>query len=292
MATIAPPLQRDAVTTRATGYVSCRLCGSARVTPRERRGTHRYMQCGACSLAFVADLPEDGALLEQYEAGASSRLTYYRLAAEADRRSFEALLTRIERYAPRGRILDLGCNIGTFVRAARDRGWAATGVDVNAAAVAYGRRADGLDLLTLEQFQASGLDGFDVIHSSDTVEHFSDPIGSMRSFISKCRPGGTVFISTPNYDSPLCKLLQMKPTEHVYLFNKASVFYLFNKLSLDIVDSFYFDRYRNLSAMFESTTFDHIAPAKAIFRALHRFKPELPLRLEGRENIVAVGRRT
>lgn len=292
MATITRPIQRAERTVRHNSWVACRLCGSTRVTPRERRGAFRYMQCSVCTLAFVAEPPKEEELLEQYEGGSSSKIAYYRLAAGADARSFDGLLARIERYAPRGRILDLGCNIGTFVRAARERGWQATGVDINPVAVEYGRRTHGLDLLTIDQLEVAGLDDFDVIHSSDTVEHFPDPVRSMSYFVSKCRPGGTVFVSTPNYDSALCKLLQLKPTEHVFLFNKPSLFYLFNKLSLGIVDSFYFDRYRNLSAMFESTTFDHVAPLKAIFKAVHQIKPELMLRLEGRENIVAVGRRT
>ena len=80
--------------------------------------------------------PEEEQTVQQYNEGVSSKLAYYRLAAAADKRSFDSLLRIIEQHKSRGSILDVGCNIGTFVRAAEQRGWQATGVDLNAEAIA------------------------------------------------------------------------------------------------------------------------------------------------------------
>lgn len=270
---------------------SCRLCGSLHApAEREQRGRYRYMQCQSCGLAFVANPPPEAEILAQYNTNGSSKLAYYRMAAAADARSFDRLLQVLERYTPRGRILDVGCNIGTFVRVARSRGWDATGVDVNEEAVDYGRRTFGLDLLTPQELERRGSDDFDTLHSSDTVEHFTDPVGTMREFASRVRPGGLLFVSTPNYDSRLCKLFQLKPTEHLFLFNPTSFTYFFARLSTCLEDILFFDRYRNISAMSESTTFDRLPLLQAGFGALHRIAPELLVRLPGRENIVGVAR--
>jgi 2-polyprenyl-3-methyl-5-hydroxy-6-metoxy-1,4-benzoquinol methylase len=248
------------------------------------------VQCVSCSLAFVANPPNDGEILNQYNNNGSSKLAYYRMAFSADARSFAGLLELVEQHVKGGRILDVGCNIGTFVEVARGRGWDATGVDVNIEAVELGRQRKGLNLLTLDEFDARPDLQFDVIHSSDTVEHFTDPTSVMRAYVRRLVPGGLLLVSTPNYDSRLCKIFQLKPTEHLYLFNDASLRYMLNGIGLQVVDTCVFDRCRNISAMFESTTFDKLPIVKPVFKLLHRVRPELMLQLKGGENIVAIAR--
>jgi 2-polyprenyl-3-methyl-5-hydroxy-6-metoxy-1,4-benzoquinol methylase len=266
------------------------LCTATSWDARQRRGPYRYVQCSLCGLAYVLNPPLEAELLAQYNSGTSSKLSYYRLAANADARTFNALLLKIEQYEPGGRILDIGCNIGTFVRVAGDRGWVATGVDVNIEAVNYGKRL-GLDVRTVEELGTKDLERFDVIHSSDTIEHFADPKSSISHFLTRCKPNVLVALSTPNYDSALARALQLKPTEHVILFNPASFRRFLSDLNLDLVEMFPFDRYRNLSAMFESTTFDHFPQLKHVFKALHRVAPNLIVRIPGGENVVALARK-
>ena len=269
---------------------ACRLCGSDQVIARESRSRYRYVQCVACSLAFVANPPSNHKVLEQYNRGASSKLAYYRMASPADARSFQELLDLVETRTPRASILDIGCNIGTFVRVAHERGWLATGVDVNVEAVEFGRREFGLNVLTIDQFEAQPELVFDVIHSSDTVEHFTDPTAMMCAYIRRLKPGGLLIISTPNYDSRLCKIFQLKPTEHLFLFNDRSLRFMLRSIGLEVMDTLVFDRFRNISAMFESTTFDHLPLLKRLFKAVYGIRPELLLRLSGGENIVAIAR--
>jgi 2-polyprenyl-3-methyl-5-hydroxy-6-metoxy-1,4-benzoquinol methylase len=269
---------------------TCRLCGSTTVVPREQRNSFRYGQCSVCSLAFVLNPASDDFTVDQYNKGVSSKLAYYRLAAAADTRSFSQLLRLVERHERPSRILDVGCNIGTFVKVAEARGWAATGVDLNREAVEFGRQHSRVRLLTLDELESEPDQCFDVIHSSDTVEHFTDPVGVMRYYASKLKPNGLLALSTPNYDSRLCKIFQLKPTEHLFLFNRRSLTYMLESIGLRIQAILPFDRYRNVSAMFESTTFDALPRLQKLFKALHAGIPELPLRLPGGENILALAR--
>jgi SAM-dependent methyltransferase len=132
---------------------------------------------------------------------------------------------------------------------------------------------------------------FDVLHSSDTIEHLPDPVGVLRYYLPTCKPGGLVVNSTPNYDSIVARMLQLKPTEHVILFNAKSLAFMLGILGLEDLDIFCYDRYRNLSAMFESTTFDGLPGVKPVFRLVHRLFPELRIRFPGQENIVAIARK-
>jgi 2-polyprenyl-3-methyl-5-hydroxy-6-metoxy-1,4-benzoquinol methylase len=269
---------------------TCRLCGSVTIIPREKRAMFRYGQCRSCSLAFVLNPSSEELTVQQYNAGVSSKLAYYRLAAAADARSFSQLLKVVERYQRPGSILDVGCNIGTFVGVAEARGWTATGVDLNREAVEFGRQRSNLRLLTLHELETEPHQRFDVIHSSDTVEHFTDPVGVMRYYAAKLKPNGLLAVSTPDYDSRLCKVFQLKPTEHLFLFNRRSMTYMLQLIGLRVLATLPFDRYRNVSAMFESTTFDALPALQKLFKALHAVLPELPLRVPGGENILALAR--
>jgi 2-polyprenyl-3-methyl-5-hydroxy-6-metoxy-1,4-benzoquinol methylase len=283
---VSPPDRSRGVVAK----LACRLCGSEQVIGREWRGRYHYVQCVSCSLAFVANPPPEQEILEQYNRGASSKLAYYRMASPADARSFRALLEIIEQRSPKGTILDVGCNIGTFVRVAQERGWSAAGVDVNIEAVAFGKAEYGLNLMTLDEFESEPEQMFDVIHSSDTVEHFTDPTSAMCGYVRRLRPGGLLIVSTPNYDSRLCKIFQLKPTEHLFLFNDNSIRFMLRRIRLEVIGTLVFDRSRNISAMFESTTFDKLPFLKWLFKLMHRIQPELMLRLKGGENIVAIAR--
>lgn len=276
----------------ATVLSICPQCASRSIELRERRGRYRYAQCTVCQLAFVINPLPESVLVQQYQDGRSSRVEYYRLAAPADARSFQRLLSVIERFTPPGRILDIGCNIGTFVSVARQRGWSAAGVDINEAAVKYGRSRLRLELYSLNQVASLQPATFDVLHSSDTIEHLSDPVDTLRQFLKLCRPGGIVVLSTPNYDSPFCRLLQLKPTEHIRVYNASSLAYLCRQVGVEVLTMLTFDRHRCISAMFESTTFENIRPLQRAFKVLHGLAPALTVWLPLRENIVVVGTAT
>ena len=73
------------------------------------------------------------------------------------------------------RYLDVGCSTGFVVEAARDRGWDATGIDLNPSAVEFGR-SRGLDLRTVALEDAGFAAGsFDAISLFDVLEHLLDP---------------------------------------------------------------------------------------------------------------------
>jgi 2-polyprenyl-3-methyl-5-hydroxy-6-metoxy-1,4-benzoquinol methylase len=275
----------------ARSLAPCPQCFSYSIELRERRRQYRYAQCRECSLVFVVNPPPESVLVQQYHNGQSSRVQYYQLAKPADSRSFRRLLALIERFSPRGRILDVGCNIGTFVMVARERGWDAAGVDVNHAAVRYGRTSSGLNLYTVDELETLEVASFDVLHSSDTIEHLVDPADTLRQYLRHCRPGGIVVLSTPNYDSLFCRLLQLKPTEHVRLFNATSLARLCNAVGLNVLHIATFDRHRCISAMFESTTFEGLRPLRQAFRLLYRVAPSVTIRLPLKENVLVVARK-
>lgn len=98
-------------------------------------------------------------------------------------------------------LLDVGCGSGSFLVAAQSLGWSVVGLEPDPAAVAEGRR-QGLDIRQggIEHFgSAAAL--FDVITLNHVIEHVHDPLAVLRTCHRLLRPGGTLWLETPNIDA-------------------------------------------------------------------------------------------
>jgi 2-polyprenyl-3-methyl-5-hydroxy-6-metoxy-1,4-benzoquinol methylase len=107
------------------------------------------------------------------------------------------------------RVLEIGCGRGGFAA------WLATqpdaprqvvAVDYSATAVQKGRqyaRAQGLTGVMWEQGDIEGIAHpdaiFDTVLSFETIEHVPDPRGAVRELFRVLKPGGRLFLTTPNY---------------------------------------------------------------------------------------------
>ena len=102
----------------------------------------------------------------------------------------------------RGRLLDVGCGSGDFVAMARAWGFEAVGVDVDPVAVRQAQ-AKGLDVrLGGVEALDPATERFDGITMSHVLEHVHDPIDGLRRCAALLRPGGWVWIETPNVEAP------------------------------------------------------------------------------------------
>jgi len=102
----------------------------------------------------------------------------------------------------RGRtLLDLGCGDGGFVAQALRCGWQAQGLEPDAQAVAAARQRG----LPVRQGGIERLSGqaacFDRITLSHVIEHLHDPLDVLRACRRLLKPGGQLWLATPNLDS-------------------------------------------------------------------------------------------
>lgn len=127
-----------------------------------------------------------------------------------------------------GKLLDIGCGNGEFLRFANRFGWDVVGIDFDEKAVAEAKssgfdiRHGGIDIIGSEE-------RFDFITLSHVIEHVYDPVELIHSCFSLLNDGGVLWLETPNIESMGYVYYRscwrgLEPPRHVTLFNQASLY--------------------------------------------------------------------
>lgn len=166
----------------ATEDSLCQVCaGSARDFFYERDGI-RLLSCRSCKLVLLDPLPTLDQIARIYNNHYDGATTGYFLKVEKKLRRSRLRMAQIKRYVSGGRFLDIGCNGGFMVEAAREAGFEAFGVDLDPTAIAYARNhypKNTYFLGSIENFAKTD-SGFSAIYCSEVIEHVLD----LNSFVA------------------------------------------------------------------------------------------------------------
>jgi SAM-dependent methyltransferase len=128
-------------------------------------------------------------------------------AAGGREHTFRRCVRFVETNSPKGRILDVGCAAGFFVKAASDAGWDATGVEPCRWLADYGASRLGLKIVPSNLRDARFADAsFDVVTMWDVLEHVPDPPAELREVFRILRPGGLLVVNYPDVGTWQAKL--------------------------------------------------------------------------------------
>ena len=155
----------------------------------------------------------------------------YEKAADAPAsvtRSLEAVVSSMEPLRETSRWLDLGFGAGSLLQVAGARGWACYGTEVSR--VALQRGADCGWQVTLDPQADSRFprEGFDVVSMIELLEHLREPEEIVARAHSLLRPGGMLYLTTPNADSLNRRVLGARwsvlaPPDHVTLWTPRGI---------------------------------------------------------------------
>lgn len=107
--------------------------------------------------------------------------------------------------------------------------WDASGVEISRAAVEYVRKQGYGEVFCGKLDEANyPSDHFDVIASSEVLEHVDDPAAFISEVARVLRPGGLFWATTPHARGVSAKLLGLKwsivaPPDHLHLFSVGGV---------------------------------------------------------------------
>jgi len=187
----------------------CDLCGDCRFEEllNETRlwkvpTGRRMVRCYRCNLVQIVPRTDPMVVDYSQEDYFASCLDFQEGAARYSARIslFRRRLQEIDRYREPGRLLDVGCAKGDFLRLARDEfGWDVVGLDVSAWAAEYACSTYDLDVQVASVADALFRQAeFDVIHANHVLEHVSAPLTALQRMWQWLRPGGCLFLEVPN----------------------------------------------------------------------------------------------
>ena len=247
-----PPLEWE--------HIACNLCGSddAAVYHRERLPYFKLqvdftiVRCRCCGLVYTNPRLRDYNAV--YLEGFTETPAQIEAHARAKKPVFDQALRQIlERQRTsgqpaEGRLLDLGCGTGHFLRAAQEFGFTGTGVEPAAEPAHYAMDCVGVKVRQADIYNvALPQDHFDVITAWDVIEHVADPAGMLQRCAAWLKPGGILALRFPS--APWQKIKgvilhqwlrssrpSFSPTMHLTFFDAATLTHMCRRTGLSVLD--------------------------------------------------------
>ncbi|TAL55848.1 MAG: class I SAM-dependent methyltransferase [Nanoarchaeota archaeon] len=236
--------------------IKCPLCGSKDEKFLFSRDGFNVVQCRRCELVYINPRLKSNVLEELYNTNEISPEQYYEANIPQDTKNFKRRLKLISKYHPGiGKILDIGCNIGTLLKVAKDQGWDTAGVEFNKSAAAFGRKRFGVEIQDKDFMKIKfSPNSFDVVVMNDVIEHVTNPVETLNEVRRILKKGGLLFMSTPNIGALLPKMtkskwLHMKPNEHLTYFTPKTIKVLLDKTGFKMKGWQSIGRVRSLETM-------------------------------------------
>lgn len=231
---------------RFSRTIDCPLCGGGDHRPIFVKAGYTFVRCRSCSLVFANPQVDQSRVVERYRGMHSAELWADVLLSERqqalDRAKFATILDELEPYRGEGRLLDVGCSIGLFLDLARGRGWNGTGIEFGRRALEHARGELGLDVLDVP-LEEAGFDdaSFDVVAILSVLEHTTDPRALVRDIARVLRPGGALYVITPNVESLACRVLHERAAtfdgrNHLVYFSPRTLTDLLAREGFDAVE--------------------------------------------------------
>lgn len=225
--------------------MNCPVCDGQTFKQWGVVGAYEIIACCTCGLGMTNPFPTQ----EELESTNSQiyqvqqRIKTYLYFKNYYERRYLKYIDNIKMTKKNGTLLDVGCNIGLFLKVARDEGFQVTGIELNQGCADYGRRCFGLDIhsdyLEKNCFSAGS---FDVVTLFDVLEHVPDLHGFLREIKRVLKPGGLLVVQSPNLESLMAELTGSRwswltPPDHLYHFTSGSLAKLLYDSGFTVKDS-------------------------------------------------------
>jgi len=140
----------------------------------------------------------------------------------------------VQQHRSSGKLLDIGCSVGSFLEKATDD-YQVEGTDINRHCVNH-CNATGIKA----QVELPIDERFDIITMFDVLEHVPDLEIVLKTIWMMLKPGGTWVVATPNFRKDRLEDIDnwrhYRPTEHVWCFSENSMIAMAERTGLHLID--------------------------------------------------------
>ena len=210
-------------------FKDCLICKSSKLTALEKYSKDHLYKCSECGFIFSIKKPTHEELLEEYAKYArSNKISTITL------KRYDDLLEQFEPYRINNNIIDIGAGDGHFIGKAKEKNWNTFATEFDDKSVELCKEKGAIVHQGKLESKNYKEGFFDVIYSSEVLEHINNPIEEIQSFNKILRTGGLVYITTPNLNSISHKILKNKWNifnypEHLCYYNSKTLNKLFKE---------------------------------------------------------------
>jgi len=250
----------------------CLLCGAAARSWHTKAG-RAITRCPDCHVIFVPEglaRTATGATIYESESPvflADGNDEYY-LDDESNLASAREKVAWIRRFVGGGRLLDVGAGFGHFLKAASGS-FDASGLELGPVAVERARARFGVscDVGSVYAMPDRLAAACDAVTAWDFIEHVPDPIGALTAMREALRPGGHVFLSTPDARSLAARGMgrhwhYLDPVQHIVLFGRETLGRALDRAGFEPIAWRSFGHHYRLRYVFDRLRYLHRGPLR------------------------------
>jgi SAM-dependent methyltransferase len=245
--------------------IDCNLCGAHEadvVFEASVAQASRVVKCRQCGLMYAsprAKLPDQDEIRDYdpeftRKTREHSRDRYDK--EEYQVRDYENTRAYLRKaYPRRGRLLEIGCSMGFLLAKFREDGWEVEGIEPNRGFCEFIGEHHGIKASPAILEESDVPPGsFDVVVMLHVIEHVPDPLRTLEEIHGVLKPGGTLILETPRYDSLMFKLLRHRERSvscdgHIYFFTTDTLRQMAGKAGFEVERVDYVGRSLNLARL-------------------------------------------
>ena len=187
----------------------CILCNASEFRVIYRRNLWKYLLCLNCGLVSLHPKPSPEELMKNYQnylPNQPDEITKWeRMMKQVMVRSANLIECRVR--TGKGRLLDVGCGYGFFLKEMKSRHWQVEGIEVSELGRKYAQENWGIHVYSglLEDLTLPD-NYFDVTTLLYVIEHVPDPLGLLTEVKRILKPDGLILLRWP-HTTPIVRIL-------------------------------------------------------------------------------------
>ena len=192
-----------------TKHINCNLCGSDNTKIIQKaESPFSVVRCKNCGLAYVNPQPTPEIIARYYYED------YYRewIEKQLPKRTYmwKKRLEGLKKYRGEGKLLDVGCGLGLFIKLAQDEGFETYGTEISEYASNYAKNTLGMNIFRGNLGEAKiASSSFDIITLWHTLEHLPDPKGTLFEINRISKKNGLLIVAVPNLNNFILRFLYL-----------------------------------------------------------------------------------